>query len=190
TIDTWKVISPEEVSQELLRALVTKDPARMQALLLTDAEVKALGLPEKQAAALRELRKGAPAKLKATAAKLTKLNAKSTWLHLETGAPHCVPADQVGGRADLIKHPRGTVLVEVEGGSEWFQPGEMIQVGAAWRVVDAPSAGPGVDPAADGKGEGAKVDADPKVQELVKALTEHDKKAVPGTSGAKVVEHH
>src|SRR5262249_10545583 len=65
-----------------------------------------------------------------------------------------------------------------------------VQVGAAWRVVDAPSAGPGADPGADPKAEGAKVDADPKVQELVKALTEHDKKVVPGTRGPKAVEHH
>src|SRR5262249_11518501 len=44
-IDGWKAISAEEVSQELLAALAAKDPARFQALLLTEDDLKALDLP-------------------------------------------------------------------------------------------------------------------------------------------------
>src|SRR5262249_10920344 len=36
TIDNWKAISAEEVSQEVLRALATRDLRRLEALLLTD----------------------------------------------------------------------------------------------------------------------------------------------------------
>ena len=43
-IDTWKAISPEEVSQEALQAVASRDYGRLQALLLTEAEVRALAL--------------------------------------------------------------------------------------------------------------------------------------------------
>jgi thiol-disulfide isomerase/thioredoxin len=185
-IDTWKVISPEEVSQEAMRALVKRDLHRLTALMITDAEVKELGLSAEQAEQIKELRKGAKAKFEATAAKLTKLNAKSVWLHLETGAPQCVPG--AGGR-DVIKHARGTVLVDVGGGNEWFQTGPMIQVGAAWRLIDAPA--PGAASEEPGKGgSSTKLDIaqDPKLQKLVEELTNHDKQPAP--SGAAGLHHH
>src|SRR5262249_52735006 len=43
-INLWKVISPEEVSQELLQTVLANDHARFQALLLTEADLKALEL--------------------------------------------------------------------------------------------------------------------------------------------------
>src|SRR5262249_12885677 len=55
-IDYWRVISQEEVSQEVLRALATRNFARLQALLITDEDIKTLGLNEETAAALRERR--------------------------------------------------------------------------------------------------------------------------------------
>ena len=41
-IDTWKQISAEEVGVEVVNALVFKDFTRMQALMCTEAEVKAV----------------------------------------------------------------------------------------------------------------------------------------------------
>ena len=38
-IKTWKAISPEEVSQEIVAALVKQDYSRVQALMITDAGV-------------------------------------------------------------------------------------------------------------------------------------------------------
>ena len=43
-IDRWKEISAEEASDELVRALAEKDPARFARLLLTADELKTLGL--------------------------------------------------------------------------------------------------------------------------------------------------
>ena len=47
-IDRWRVISAEEVSQEILQALITKDFARLERLLISDAEVKALELADRK----------------------------------------------------------------------------------------------------------------------------------------------
>ena len=48
-IDTWKVISAEEASQEALMAVMTKDMNRLQALMITKAELDTLELPETEA---------------------------------------------------------------------------------------------------------------------------------------------
>jgi hypothetical protein len=43
-VDSWKAISAEEVSAEVVRALAEQDPARFQRVLLTESELKSLGL--------------------------------------------------------------------------------------------------------------------------------------------------
>src|SRR5262249_6792133 len=110
-IDAWKVISPEEVSQEIVQALAKNDFARVQALLITDAELKALPLPAALVRRAREGRAAAAAKFKETAAKLA-LTDKAHWVHLETEAPHLIPTE--GGR-DVLEHARGTIVIETAG---------------------------------------------------------------------------
>ena len=193
TIDSWKTISPEEVSQEVLKALATRDLARFQALLITDADLTAMGLPADKADAIRAKRAKIKAKFEATIAKLTNLTEKAEWTHLETGVPQCLPADQTGAKADIYRHTRATVLFESGKTNEWFQLGTMYLVGSAWKVVDAPSPGAGSTevPDADGKSGpagGIGID-DPKLLKLVEELTDHDKKSVP-TAAAGAVAHH
>ena len=107
-IDTWKVISPEEVSQEITQAVVKNDFARLQALLITEDELKAPDLPADLAKRGRAGRAAAADRFKETVAKVA-LTDKSHWLHLETEAPHLIPVD--GGR-DLLEHAHATIVVE------------------------------------------------------------------------------
>jgi hypothetical protein len=186
-IESWKVISPEEVSQEVLSALIARDYPRFQALLLTESELKGLELPAEQASRAREQLKGAQEKFQETVSKLTKLSAKSTWIHLETAAPQCVPTES--GR-DVIKHALGTILYETGAGNDWIQTGEMYQVGSAWRLVSGPQPGTSI-PRPTVKGEVSDID-DPAVQKLVEELTELDKKAPKSEGGpsAEVAQYH
>jgi len=189
-IKFWKVISAEEVSQEVLQALATKDFARLQTLMISEAEMKQLGLPEDQIAHVRELQKGAAAKFQKAVADLPKLTAgKPTWVHLETSAPECAPAEQTGAHADIVKYSHGSILFEVAGATDWVQTGEMIQVGSAWRLTDAPAAGATpVESAGIDKG----LDGDPKLMELINELTDLDKKTPEATNGPNplMARHH
>src|SRR5262249_691055 len=93
-IKSWKIISPEEVSQEILQAVIKKDVARLQALLITEQEIKALELPADTAGRIRESLKAAPAKFSDTVSKLNgKIGPKATWIHVELATPQCIPAD-------------------------------------------------------------------------------------------------
>jgi hypothetical protein len=192
-IDYWKQISPEEVSQELLQALINKDVARFQALLITEAEVKALGLAAEQSSRIAEQLKAAADRFQDTVGKLTKLGPKTTWLHLETAAPQCIPAEQAGGRSDVIRHARGTVLFDIGGGNDWLQTGEIIQVAAnSWRLASGPTPGAASPEPAEGTAKGSTPISDPEVQKLVEELTKLDKDAPVGEGGPSpaVTKHH
>lgn len=165
-IDGWKMISAEEVGQEVLQAVIRKDPARLQALWITAEDLKALDLPAAEVSRLEALQKQAGAKLQATFSKLGGLTDRARFERLEAGVPHCVLAETLGGRQDLIKHARAAVLYEHNGKHDWLHLGELIQVGAAWRIVDAPSVGDGAEP-----GHGA---VDPVLTQLLEKLRELD----------------
>ncbi len=179
-IDSWKMISAEEVSQEVLQALVTKDAARLQALWISDAELKALELPAAETAKIQEARRGwaaAASKFQQLAGKLN-LTDKTQWLRLETSPPQCLLAETTGGRQDILKYAGGTILYEHAGKHDFLQLGELIQVGGAWRLAEAPGEGAGAGPAIAA--------ADPEVQKLLDRLRDFDKnppsQAIPGAN--------
>ncbi|HVS34621.1 MAG TPA: thioredoxin-like domain-containing protein [Gemmataceae bacterium] len=192
-IKRWKSISPEEVSQEILQALANKDFGRLQALMITDAEMAQLGLPADEVARIRQLEKTAAEKFQKTIADLPKLaSGKPNWVHLEASAPECTPAEQIGARADVVQYPHASILFEVGGATDWVQTGEMIQVGAAWRIIEAPTAGAGAVVEQTGPSDPNKVDTDPKVMALVNELTKLDEAAPPsGTPpNPALAKHH
>jgi hypothetical protein len=166
-IDLWRMISPEEVSQEIVQALITRDAGRLQALFLNEADYKTLELPAGEVTRLREMQKQALAKFQDTLSRLSNLSDKSRWAHFEAAAPQCIPAEQAGTREDLIKITRGTIMLETAGKQEWLQTGEMILVGQAWRIIDAPAIG-------DGNGDTGSGPIDPALQALLDQLKEHD----------------
>ncbi|HJZ59644.1 MAG TPA: hypothetical protein VKE74_32165, partial [Gemmataceae bacterium] len=141
-IDEWGVISPEELSQELLQAVITRDAKRLESLLVTKENLDALGLPAAEAARIKDRAAKAAQKLIASADVL-KLSPEAKWIHLETGAPSTTPADAYGGRDDLIVHKNAIVLIQDGKDTKFLQTGELILVGRAWKVIDGPTAGMG-----------------------------------------------
>lgn len=142
-IDTWRIISAEEVGQEAFQALATGDLARLQALFISAEEMRAIKLPAKEIERIGNLQKQAGKKF----ADLLKAQPQITGGHFERvegAVPSCVPAEAFGGESDLIKFPSRAILYEgnAPGGNkkhEWLHTGELIQVGFAWRLVDVPT---------------------------------------------------
>ncbi len=192
-IDSWLAISPEEVSHELLRAIITKDQGRFSSLLVNENDLKTLELPEAQARAIREKASQAGLKFHATIAKATSITEKSTWLHLELGTPQCIPADQLGSRADLVRHPRGSMLLEISGKTEWIQTGEMLQIGAAWKMADGPAVGLATEDENPNRPGGNRLDLDkdPALKKLLDELAALDQ-ASPGAQATpeELARHH
>ncbi len=169
TVDVWETISPEEVSREVFDAILRKDAAKLQALMVTQKDLQAVGLPAAQAQAmLGRAQKGAE-RLQQTINEL-KLTEKARWVHVELWTPETVPADEFQGRTDLVRHRNAGVLVDkgVDNQAVTFQLGELVQVGRAWKLVDGPSIG---SPSSDPPVAGNVVQDLPKdVQEIIKKL--------------------
>jgi thiol-disulfide isomerase/thioredoxin len=145
-VESWIVISPEEVSQELLAAVLTNDQKRFEALLITPAELAAMGLPAAETARIQAKLAAVPATFAATCKKLAGLKpADVSWIHLDAKLPQTTPADSIGAAADVVKYKSGAILYQNGNGAgakhDWLQAGEIIQVGKAWRLIQAPTAG-------------------------------------------------
>lgn len=186
-VDTWHMISPEEVSQELFHAMLTKNAKRVEALLPSEQDLKSLGLPDAQVAKVRQRGAAAVKRMMETADAL-KLTEQAKWVHLELGIPTVKPADSFGGRDDLIRYRSATVLVDKGDGktADVFQTGELMLIGRAWKLVDGPS--PGAAPAqSPADTDGAPQVAVPKGGEEI--LAQLGKLAAP-TDPAEMPKYH
>jgi len=173
TIDAWRMISADEAAQEAFQAMADNDFGRLKALFITTEEIAALGLPASQVTAITQAQQGAAQKFQQTIAKVATLR-KATFVRAE-GIPGCWPADATGASRDLIKFATRQVLYETaDKKHEWLQTGEIIQVGAVWRLVDVP--GTPEDTVAG--------DNNPEMQKLLTALGELDKTGITATGAA------
>ncbi|WP_439624225.1 redoxin family protein [Gemmata sp.] len=174
-IDEWVVMSPEELSQELLQAVLTNDARRAAALTVNKANLDALGLQGGEAQRVLDRAGGVPARVAKANAEL-KAPPTAEWMHLQLGVPQATPADAVGTREDLVFHKTGTVLVKDGAASKSFQTGEIVQVGRAWKLVDGPAVGSAE------SGGGPLVF--PGVEPLIADLNKLDSAQVGGDAGA------
>jgi hypothetical protein len=170
-IDEWVVISPEEVSQELVRAVASRDAKRLEPLLITKENLAVFGLPAGDVTALQARVAAAAGRLNATADAM-KLSDKAKWQHVEFGVPNTRPADAFDGREDYTAHKNGTVMVVDGEKNSFLQTGEMVQIGRAWKLVDGPAAGV----ASNDPNPGAP-QLEPEIQTLVDELNKLDKAA-------------
>jgi peroxiredoxin len=140
-VDEWVVLSPEELSQELLQAILTRDTRRAEALALSKTNLDYLGMPADKAAPLLE-RAGRIGQRVLEAAEHLKLSPQARWGHLELASPQTIPADTWNLRDDWIVHKQALLLIH-DGEAVRFLPlGEMVLVGRAWKLIDGPSPGP------------------------------------------------
>ncbi|MBL8799169.1 MAG: redoxin domain-containing protein [Planctomycetia bacterium] len=193
-IKGWRVISAEEVSQEVLQALVKRDFAKLQAVLMTEADIKALELPTAEAERIRASLRKAPAKFQETLSKLSTLSDKARWDHLELAVPQCVPADALTGKQDLVRYTSALLLYQ-HGDDKGMQEakalklGEMIQVGTAWKLIDAPEPG-SLLRGEEGPMASETLIVSKEVEEILKQLGEHDKAAPGPNAGPADLHRH
>lgn len=137
-VESWKMISPEEVTAEVVAALRDQDSSRFARLLLTADEMKTLGLGPETAVELQKKVASAQAGFKAVAQKQSVVTAASKWAHFGGSRPGMVPAGVNGSTKDLIVYENVAAVVETGGKHSQVVIGTLIKVGDAWRVIDVP----------------------------------------------------
>ena len=137
-IEQWKVISAEEVTMEIVEAIKLRDEERFRKLLVSDSELKILGLGEDKGdqltIRLENARKGF-----AEFAKTQKLITVSTkWAHFAADKPGIVPAGTEGASQDIVAYENVIAIVDNDGTSQQLMIGTLVQIGSAWRLADLP----------------------------------------------------
>jgi thiol-disulfide isomerase/thioredoxin len=137
-IDSWKVISVEEVTAEIVAAVRAKDQQRFDRLLLTELELKALELGDDQTKELGDKIRAAKLNFAKFAAIQTTIQSNSKWLHFGGSRPGLIPAGTRESKKDVVVYEN--VAAVVSNGKDHGQVaiGTLIQVGNVWRAVTLP----------------------------------------------------
>jgi thiol-disulfide isomerase/thioredoxin len=198
----WKALSAEEATAELVAAIASQDWTRLERVMLTEADVKELGLSEKSAARVSaEIEKSKEA-IKSLAEQLT---ADTKWTRFDGHTPMAIAAADVGAAKDLMLYHNGTIAVEVAGKPTWLRAPEVVRIGDVWKLTTMPtpiddkkaieSAGVLV-PALDQKAAVAAADGDSpveaseEVQKLVGQLQTHDEAMPKDGDPQALVAYH
>ncbi len=136
--DSWKAISPEEVSEEVVLALSTKDVARFKRLLLTPEELRNLQLGDGQGKQLAKKIADSAAGFEELFKRPDIVSRDSHWVNFGGTRPGVVPAGTDGAQRDLVVYENAVAVVETGGTHSQVLIGTLVQTGNVWRLIDLP----------------------------------------------------
>jgi hypothetical protein len=136
-VDAWKVLSPEEASREVVKALVARDQRMLGTLMVSGDDLAKLGVKGPVADTIHknfqklddQLDKLANSKL---------LQPKAQWMQFQGTFPSIIPGDQIGSRDDVIAHQNAMTMVDNEGTTGLIQLGTLIKIGDVWKLTRLP----------------------------------------------------
>jgi hypothetical protein len=200
TVDTWKMISVEEVAEEVVNALATNDVTRFKRLLLNADDIKKLGLDAVRVEQLEKRVAGATGKFE-TAAGDEAVKAGIKFSDFGGTKPGMVPAGSQGVTKDLLVYESVWAMVQSGEEPKQMQLGTLIRVGGSWKLIDGPVLGTPddvtaaffFDPGGRGPGERATIDTasapTERMQETLDKLQKLDEELVAAAPADKPALH-
>lgn len=189
-IDSWKMISAEETTRELVQSLANADGNRFVTLLASPKELQSAGLTGDRLESLIKKASRAASNFKKFAATQKAIGPKSQWIQFAAATPGIVPADDIGVKKDVMAYENAVAMYETSGQSGQMLVGTVIRINDAWKLVDLPVLAETGEPIAQSNGNfftpggsataGAGVSSagNSKTQELVGALEAVDSQMV------------
>ena len=138
-IDRWKVISPEELSAELVAALRDRDGDRFALLMATPKELEQVGLQGAKLEQLSEKSVRALRDFKDFVGSLESFGPQSEWIQFAGSVPGVVPAGTDGATQDLLVYENAVAMYQDGTQSGQLLLGTMLRVGEGWRLIELPS---------------------------------------------------
>ena len=199
-IVSWRQLSAEEATAEIVAALRDRDLAAFKLLLPSKADLEAAGFAGEQLAALAARSARAEQEFAKVAAAQKVVGPASRWSNmLAPQAPGVIPAGSGGATRDVMAYDNVVALVETSrsgGAPEAAQVfvGSLVRCGQVWRPIDAPGVGNAPAEVADGGGffapklggpvQGAGPGQDEKIKPLVARLQAIEQQ-MPAAAAAK-----
>jgi thiol-disulfide isomerase/thioredoxin len=138
-IDSWKQISPEEVSAEVVLAVRDKDPARFARVLLTPTEARSLGLGQAKTKQLLDKIGAAPGAFADLMRRQSAIKQGTQWVHFGGTRPGLVPIGDDGATGEITAYENVLAMIETDGRDGQLSIGTLVKLGEVWKVIDAPS---------------------------------------------------
>lgn len=137
-IDTWKVLSAEEASAEIVAALADRDAAAFARLLPTKDDLVAAGIEEPLLTDLVTRVAAAQAAFAALATSQKEIGPDTRWVNMLASPPGVMPAGSPGVAVDLLAYDNVVALVDAGAKGGQVYVGSLVRCGDVWRPVDAP----------------------------------------------------
>ncbi len=137
-VDTWRVISAEEVSAELVTAIREQDARRFQALLITPQEIGGLKLAEDLAAELKQSVADAQAGFTQFAKSQGVVNTHSRWIQFGGIRPSVIADSTPGVPEPLTIYDNVATIVSGDKEPVQIAIGTLIKIGETWRITEMP----------------------------------------------------
>jgi len=172
-VDYWKVISPEEVSEEIVQALASRDLNRFLRVALTADDIRALQcgpeITQKLEAVVQQHQQAFQ-----QAVQTISLSAGAKWAQFSALKPATIPAGTFGNTKDTTIYYDAITSVNDGEKPVYIQLGSLIRFDDVWKVVDAPFPyGSGKDtffhPGQSGGGPDS-TNNDPEIERLVSEI--------------------
>ncbi len=139
-IETWKQISAEEVTAEVVAAIRDRDKLRFQAVLLAADEIQdEIGIGPKRAEQMLTRARHALEDFDDVAKRQTRVTASTRWIHFGGSRPSVIPAGTDGSTKDLMIYDNVSAIVSDEGEDSQIAIGTLIRVGETWKVLELPA---------------------------------------------------
>jgi hypothetical protein len=149
-IDSWKVISPQEVAEQVILAVKNREPERLALLLLTPSELAEVGFGEARADSIASSIKAAPAAFSTIIAEQKVITPQSRYVDFSSARPGTIPSGTAGSTKDITICDNVTALIQTNDKHEQVFLGTLVKVGDTWRLVDVPGIGTDHQPAGAG----------------------------------------
>jgi thiol-disulfide isomerase/thioredoxin len=140
TINSWHMISPEEVTAEVVAALRDQDIARFKRVLLSTTELKSLGMGQRREDEIADRIDVAARDFGRFSRGRGLVKPTARWIHFGATRPGLLPAGTAGSSRDLLIYDNVAAIVDTDGKHGQVVIGTLVNVGTqAWRVIDLPT---------------------------------------------------
>ena len=140
-IDSWQVISPHEVAEQVVLALKSRDAARFNLLLIAPSELDSLGFDKTRAGSISEKAKAAPAAFSKLLADQKVVSNDTRYVDFGSGRPGTIPTGTDGSTKDIKFCDNASALVQTGEKHEQVYLGTLVAVGDTWKLIDVPATG-------------------------------------------------
>lgn len=139
-IDRWLLLSAEEATLEAIRAMVAKDAAALQGLLVSPEDLRALNISDKISEKLLANVQDVAGKLKAATATSKVIQPATQWERFDCSMRLPSLLSAAPGKWDKDLYVYENVMAMVMNGKEpgIVQIGELVRVGDVWKLTRVP----------------------------------------------------